>query len=131
MFFDEKTSNHINSAFISSITNLCIWGSKTPKWVFFELYDNEKTWKAVELYFSGLVSGVTWSNTLNNNLGKTTVFCSPSKNAITAEEGYLVYKNEYLSNQETWDKMPYQPAGLIFTVGLQTKYPCLMGKLVF
>ena len=88
------------------------------------VYDNEKTRKVVEICFSGLVSGVTWSNTLNNRLGKTTVFCFPSKRSITAEEAYLVYKKEYLSNQETWDKMPFQPAGLILTIGLQTKYPC-------
>ena len=100
------------------------FGDPKPPSEFFELYDNEKTRKVVELYFSGLVSGVTWSNTLNINFGKTTVFCFPSKKAITAEEGYLVYKNEYLSNQETWDKMPFQPAGLILTIGLQTKYPC-------
>ena len=100
------------------------FGDPTPPSEIFELYDNENTRKLVEFYFSGLVSGVTWSNTLNNQLGKPTVFCFPLKKAITAEEGYLVYKNEYLSNQETWDKLPFQPAGLVLTMGLQTKYPC-------
>ena len=100
------------------------FGDPTPPSELFKLYDDETTRKVVEIYFSGLVSGVTWSNTLNNQLGKQTVFCFPSKKAITVEEGYLVYKNEYLSNQETWDKMPFQPAGLILTIGLQTKYPC-------
>ena len=100
------------------------FGDPKPPSEFFELYDNEKTRRVVEIYFSGLVSGVTWSNTLNNRLGKETIFCFPSKKAISAEEGYLVYKNEYLSNKEVWDKMPFQPAGLILTIGLQTKYPC-------
>ena len=44
------------------------FGDPKPPSEFFELYDNEKTRKVVELYFSGLVSGVTWSNTLNKNL---------------------------------------------------------------
>ena len=100
------------------------FGDTKPPSEFFELYENEKTRKVVEIFFNGLVRGVTWSNTLNKNSGKTTVFCFPSKKVITAEEGFLVYKNEYLSNQETWDKLPFQPAGLILTMGLQTKYPC-------
>ena len=100
------------------------FGDPKPPSEFFELYNNEKTRKVVEIYFSGLVSGVTWSNSLNNRLGKPTVFCFPSNKAITAEEGYLVYKNVYLSNQEIWDEMPFQPAGLILTIGLQSQYPC-------
>ena len=58
------------------------------------------------------------------NMAFRTFFCFPSNKAITAEEGFQVYKNEYLSNKETWDKMPFQPAGLILTIGFQTKYPC-------
>ena len=50
------------------------FGDPKPPSEFFELYDNENTRELVELYFSGLVSGVTWSNTLNNGLGKTTFF---------------------------------------------------------
>ena len=100
------------------------FGDPKPPSEFFELYDNEKTRKVVEIFFNCLVRGVTWSNTLNKNSGKPTVFCFPAKQVITAEEGYLVYKNEYLRNQETWDKLPFQPAGLILTMGLQTKYPC-------
>ena len=100
------------------------FGDPKPPSEFFELYANENTREVVKLYFSGLVSGVTWSNTLNNQLGNKTVFCFTSKKAITVEEGYLVYKNEYLSNKEKWDNMPFQPAGLILTIGLKTKYPC-------
>ncbi len=100
------------------------FGDPKPPSEFFELYENKKTRKVVEIYFSGLVSGVTWSNTLNNRLGRKTVFCFPYKKAITAEEGYLVYKNEYLSNKEIWDEMAFQPAGLILTMGLKAKYPC-------
>ena len=100
------------------------FGDPKPPSEIFKLYNNANTRKVVEIYFSGLVSGLTWSNTFNNRLGKKTVFCFPSKKAITAEEGYLVYKNEYLSNKEIWDKMRFQPAGLILTIGLQKKYPC-------
>ncbi len=50
------------------------FGDPKPPSEFLELYDNEKTRELVKLYFSGLVSGVTWSNTLNNNLGKRPFF---------------------------------------------------------
>jgi len=55
------------------------FGDPKPQVSFLNFTIMKKQEKRLNFILGGLVSGVTWSNTLNNNLGKTTVFCFPSK----------------------------------------------------
>ena len=96
----------------------------------FEDYNNINSRFEVLNYFNGLVNGLTWSNTLSSSDSNYETFCEPRDVIISAEDGYEIYKNHYLTNKSKWDSLSIeppatiQPPALILLMGLREKYPC-------
>ena len=96
----------------------------------FEGYSNINSRFEVINYFNGLVEGLTWSNTLSSSENNYETFCQPRDVIISAEEGYEIYKNHYLTNKIKFDSLSIeknktiQPPALILLMGLREKYPC-------
>ena len=96
----------------------------------FESYENINTRSEVLNYFSGLVEGLLWSNTLSISESNYETFCEPKDLTISSEDAYQIYKNYYLTNKSKFDSLSIrppatiQPPALILVMGLQDKYPC-------
>jgi len=85
-----------------------------------DFYSDSNTRLAVLSYFSGLGSGIAWSNTMIQEK----MFCPPSDLSFVGEDYYSIYKAEYLREKKTYDNMDYQPPGIILLRGLQYNFPC-------
>ena len=96
----------------------------------FESYKNINTRYEVLNYFSGLIEGLTWSNTVSRSESNYETFCQPKDVIISSEDAYKIYKNYYLINKSKFDSLSVrppatiQPPALILVMGLQDKYPC-------
>ena len=96
----------------------------------FESYKNINTRSEVLNYFSGLIEGLTWSNTVSRSESNYETFCQPKDVIISSEDAYQIYKNYYLTNKSRFDSLSVrppatiQPPALILVMGLQEKYPC-------
>ena len=96
----------------------------------FESYKNINTRSEVLNYFSGLIEGLTWSNTVSRSESNYETFCQPKDVIISSEDAYQIYKNYYLNNKSKFDSLSVrppatiQPPALILVMGLQNKYPC-------
>ena len=96
----------------------------------FESYKNINTRSEVLNYFSGLIEGLTWSNTVSRSESNYATFCQPKDVIISSEDAYQIYKNYYLTNKSRFDSLSVrppatiQPPALILVMGLQEKYPC-------
>ena len=96
----------------------------------FESYNNKNTRSEILNYFSGLVEGLSWSNTLSRSENNYESFCQPEDLIISSEDGYKIYKNHYLNNKSMWDSLSIkppatiQPPAFILLMGLREKYPC-------
>ena len=96
----------------------------------FESYKNINTRSEVLNYFSGLIEGLTWSNTVSRSESNYETFCQPKDVIISSEDAYKIYKNYYLINKSKFDSLSVrppatiQPPALILVMGLQDKYPC-------
>ena len=96
----------------------------------FESYKNINTRSEVLNYFSGLIEGLSWSNTLSSIEINYETFCQPQDVIISSEDAYQIYKNHYLNNKSKFDSLSVrppatiQPPALILVMGLQEKYPC-------
>ena len=96
----------------------------------FESYKNINTRSEVLNYFSGLIEGLTWSNTVSRSESNYENFCQPKDLIISSEDAYQIYKNYYLTNKSKFDSLSVrppatiQPPALILVLGLKEKYPC-------
>ena len=96
----------------------------------FESYKNINTRSEVLNYFSGLIEGLTWSNTVSRSESNYETFCQPNDVIISSEDAYQIYKNYYLTNKSKFDSLSIrppatiQPPALILLMGLKEKYPC-------
>ena len=96
----------------------------------FEGYNNINSRFEVLIYFNGLVNGLTWSNSMSRSERNYETFCQPRDAIISAEQGYEIYKNHYLTNKSKWDSLSIeptetiQPPAFVLLMGLREKYPC-------
>ena len=61
-----------------------------------DFYSDSNTRLAVLSYFSGLGSGIAWSNTMIQEK----MFCPPSDLSFVGEDYYSIYKAEYLREKK-------------------------------
>ena len=123
----------LSLAFLYSIffqTPLSAFDHFTKPYEMFESYKNINTRSEVLNYFSGLIEGLTWSNTVSRSESNYENFCQPKDVIISSEDAYQIYKNYYLTNKSKFDSLSVrppetiQPPALILVLGLQEKYPC-------
>tara|TARA_B100001765_G_scaffold214681_1_gene183525 strand:+ start:1367 stop:1729 length:363 start_codon:yes stop_codon:yes gene_type:complete len=85
-----------------------------------KFYSDSTTKFEVIFYFSGLGSGISWSNVTS----RAKSYCPPSDQAFSGDDYYSIYKAEYLRNKKLWDSLDYQPPAMVLLDGLKYNFPC-------
>jgi hypothetical protein len=120
----KKTMKNLKTIFFLLIifktnTIFALGDLVSPK-VIEEFYSNSTTRSEVVSHFSGLGSGITWSNIMIQEK----MFCLPPDLAFSGEDYYSIYKAEYLREKKLWDSLDKQPPGIILLYGLKYNFPC-------